>query len=43
MIEAVLPAGGGAAGQNFIGSEGVFHAVENRGNVYGVEKPCCII
>ena len=43
MIEAVpAVAGGGAAGQNFIGSEGVFHAVENRGNVWGGGNPAAL-
>ncbi len=43
MIEAVPAAtGSGAVGQGFIGSEGIFHVVENRGNVWGGGNPVAL-
>ena len=46
MIEAVPAAGavaGGAAALGFKGSEGIFYAVNNRGNVYGGGHPTTLL
>jgi hypothetical protein len=44
MIEAVPAAGGsGAATAGFIGSEGVFYVVNNRGNVWGGGTPTTLV
>tara|TARA_R110002051_G_scaffold3672_1_gene19813 strand:- start:896 stop:2353 length:1458 start_codon:yes stop_codon:yes gene_type:complete len=43
MIEAVpAAAGSGAVAANYIGSEGIFHVVENRGNVWGGGNPVAL-
>ena len=38
-VPAVAGAGGGAKAQGFMSSEGIFHAVNNRGNVWGGGNP----
>ena len=44
MIEAVPAAGGsGAATAGFIGSQGVFYVVKNRGNVWGGGTPTTLV
>ena len=43
MIEAVpAAAGSGAVAANYIGSEGIFYVVENRGNVWGGGNPVAL-